>query len=219
MELHGRAARCQALLTACSTSSASVRLRSLLSKGSVPAFPKNLSKACAHSFFVAFASCGLRAILHCGPLPPTCSIMTSARIASPCFPLPRFELGLSSRVPQVSAKRVPLSCTTKSRFSRSCVTMQSMLARPRHTCCHHPLHRWSSYLMSSTTRSWTPLVSSSSCICVQGRTTSLLAVQPGHRVVTCANSPWHSMATSTITSSLVQSFIRTCGRMLVVQLE
>ena len=62
------------------------------------------------------------------------------------------------------AKRVRLSCSIKSRFSRSCVTMWSTLARPRHTCRHHTLHRWSSCLMSSTTRSWTPLVSSDSCI-------------------------------------------------------
>ena len=31
-------------------------------------------------------------------------------LLSPCFPRPRFELGLSSRVPQVSAKRARLSC-------------------------------------------------------------------------------------------------------------
>ena len=84
--------------------------------------PKGLSKACAHSFFVTLASCR-RAILHRGPLPPTCGFMTSARIAPPCFPRPRFELGLSSRVPQFSAKRVRPSCSTKSRFSRSCITV------------------------------------------------------------------------------------------------
>ena len=41
-----------------------------------------------------------------GPLSSTCGLMVSAWVASPCFPRPRFELGLSSRVPQVSAKRV-----------------------------------------------------------------------------------------------------------------
>ena len=54
-------------------------------------------------------------------------------------------------------------CSTKSRFSRSCITMWSTLARPRHTCHRNPCHRWSSCLMSSTTRSRTPLVSSASC--------------------------------------------------------
>ena len=52
-------------------------------------------------------------------LPSTFGIMTSARIASPCFTRPRFELGLSSRVPQVSAKRVRLSCFLKSRVLSS----------------------------------------------------------------------------------------------------
>ena len=45
-----------------------------------------------------------------GLLPSTCGFMQSTRIAFPCFPRPRFELGLSSRVPQVSAKRARLSC-------------------------------------------------------------------------------------------------------------
>ena len=55
----------------------------------------------------------------------------SARIASPCFPRPRFELGLSSRVPQVSAKRDRQSCSIKSRILCSSITMCSTLARPR----------------------------------------------------------------------------------------
>ena len=42
--------------------------------------------------------------------------MQSARIASPCFPPPRFELGLSSRVPQVSAKRARPSCPIRPRL-------------------------------------------------------------------------------------------------------
>ena len=40
--------------------------------------------------------------------------MRSARIASPCFTRPRFELGVSSRAPQVSNKRIRLSCSLKS---------------------------------------------------------------------------------------------------------
>ena len=71
-----------------------------------------------------------------GPLSSTCGLMMSVRIASPCFPRPRLELGLSSRVPQVSAKRVRQSCSIKSRTLRSSVTMYSMLARPRLTSPH-----------------------------------------------------------------------------------
>ena len=71
--------------------------------------PKDLAKGCAHSFSVSFACRGRQAIL-----PPTFGFMASARIASPCFTRPKFELGLSSRAPQVSAKRVRLSCSLKS---------------------------------------------------------------------------------------------------------
>ena len=88
MALHGRSSvssTAQFLLTVISFGAS-------LSRGSVPAFTKNLGKACAHSFFVTSASCGRRAILHRRPLPPTCGFMTSARIASPCFPRPKFEL-------------------------------------------------------------------------------------------------------------------------------
>ena len=66
--------------------------------------PKNQGKACAHSFCMSFASRGRQAIL-----PLTLGFMTSARIASPCFTRP------SSRAPQVSAKRVRLSCSLKER--------------------------------------------------------------------------------------------------------
>ena len=89
--------------------------------------PEDLGKACAHSFFLTFASRGHRATL-----PPTCGFMISARIAS----RPRFELGLSSRAPQVSAKRVRLSCSLKSQVFSS--IHYSTLACPRHTCRHHP---------------------------------------------------------------------------------
>ena len=51
-----------------------------------------------------------------GPLPSTCGFMQSARIAFPCFPRSRFELGLSSRVPQDSAKRARLSCPIRPRL-------------------------------------------------------------------------------------------------------
>ena len=63
--------------------------------------------------------------------------------------------------------------------------MYSTLACPRHTYRLHPLHQWSSCLMSSTTRSDSRLTVEWSLV------RSLL--------------PWHSMATSNITSSSVQS--------------
>ena len=50
-----------------------------------------------------------QAIMHRGPLPSTCEFMQSARIAFSCFTRPRFELGLSSRAPQISVKRVRLT--------------------------------------------------------------------------------------------------------------
>ena len=52
-----------------------------------------------------------------GPLSSTCGLMMSARIASPCSPRPRFELGLSSRVSNMSANRVRQSCFIMSRDS------------------------------------------------------------------------------------------------------
>ena len=62
---------------------------------------------------------------------------------SPCFTRPRFELGLSSGAPQVSAKRFRLSCSLKSR----------VFSFVRHTCRHHPLHQCPSCMMPSTTQS------------------------------------------------------------------
>ena len=88
-----------------SASPASMRFRSLLSKGSVPAFPKTWAKHVC----VALASRGRQTIL-----PLTCGFTTSARIASSCFTRPRFELALASHAP-VSAKRVRLSCSINSR--------------------------------------------------------------------------------------------------------
>ena len=94
-----------------SASSASVRLRSLLSKGSVPVFPRTWAK------HVRTRSAWRLQVVDVRPFsPPTCGFMTSARIASSCVTRPRFELGHSSRAPQVSAKRVRLSCSLKSRF-------------------------------------------------------------------------------------------------------
>ena len=95
-----------------SASSAWVRLRSLLSRGSVPAFPRTWARH-VHALILR----GVCKSWTSGHLPSTLGFMTSARIASPCFTRPRFELGLSSRAPQVSAKRVRPSCFLKSRVS------------------------------------------------------------------------------------------------------
>ena len=89
-------------------------------EGSVPSFPKDLGKACAHSFCVRFGSRERQPIL-----PPTFG--SSARIVSSCFTRPRFELGHSSRAP-----RVRLSCSIKSQvfsFMRHDVLN---VGRPRH---------------------------------------------------------------------------------------
>ena len=77
-------------------------------------------------------------------LPSTLGFMTSARIASPCFTRPRFELGLSSRAPQVSAKRVRLSCFLKSRVSSFIHhdVLNVGLSTPH--IRRHPLHQWPS---------------------------------------------------------------------------
>ena len=91
--------------------------------------PKDLGKACAHSFCVTSASCERVAIL-----PPTLGFLTSARVASPCFERHKFELEFSTRAPQVSAQRDRLSCSLKSHL----------------ISFMHPLQ--SSCLMSSTTR-------------------------------------------------------------------
>ena len=108
---------------------------------------------------MAFTSRGRQAIL-----PPTFGLMTCARTASPCFTRPRFELGLSSRAPQVSAQRVRLLCSTKTRVFSFMRHHVLNVGRPRHTCCPHPLHQRSSRLVSSMTRSWTPHASSCGCI-------------------------------------------------------
>ena len=90
-----------------------------------------------------------------GRLPSTLGFTTSARIASPCFTRPRFELGLSSRAPQVSAKRVRLSCFFKSRvssFIHHDVLNQLWLVHATHIVVTL-FHQLSPCLMSSTTRS------------------------------------------------------------------
>ena len=108
--------------------------------------PNNPSKACAHSFCVTVANRGRQAIL-----PSTLGFMTSARIASPCFTRPRFELVLSSRAPQVSAKRIRLSCSLKSRVLSSIHhdVLNIGLSTPH--LPSSPSH--SQRLVSSTTRS------------------------------------------------------------------
>ena len=59
-----------------------------------------------------------QAILHHEHLQSTCEFMQSARIVFPCFTRPRFELGLSSGAPEVSAKRVRLSQPIRSQVLR-----------------------------------------------------------------------------------------------------
>ena len=46
-------------------------------------------------------------------MPSSCGSVQSTRLAFPCFPRPRFELGLSSRVPKVSAKRARQPCAIR----------------------------------------------------------------------------------------------------------
>ena len=104
------AARCQEPLNVISFGASSIPPLQRICR----CLPNDLGKACAHYFCVTFANRGRQAIL-----PSNVGFMTSARIASSCFTRPRFELGLSSRAPQVSAKRVRLSCTLKSRVLSS----------------------------------------------------------------------------------------------------
>ena len=70
----------------------------------------------------------------------SCGCVQSDRIACPGFPRPRFELGLSSHVPHVSAKRARPPRPIKTRAPRSSVTMQSTLARRHHLCRHRSAH-------------------------------------------------------------------------------
>ena len=90
-------------------------------------------------------------------MPSSCGSVQSARIVYPCFPRPRFELGLSSRVPQVSAKRTRPPRPIKTRAPRSSITTVSTLARQHHLQRHHPAHEPSS-CFGSRRFSWTSRV-------------------------------------------------------------
>ena len=94
-----------------STSSASVRLRFLL---------LSLPSQRPQQSMCAFVLRDVCKVVDVRPFSPsTFGFMTSARIASPCFTRPSFELGHSLRAPQASAKRVRLSCSLKSRVLSS----------------------------------------------------------------------------------------------------
>ena len=123
------AARCQEPLNVISFGASSIPPLQRICR----CLPKDLRKACAHSFCVTFVSRGRQAIL-----PSTFSCMTCARIASPCFTRPRFELGLSWRAPQVSAKRFRLSCSLNSRVFSSIHHDVLNIGLSRDTCRHHP---------------------------------------------------------------------------------
>ena len=131
--------------------------------------------------------------------------MTCARTASPCFTRPRLELGLSSRALQVSAQRVRLLCSTKTRVFSFMRHHVLNVGRPRHTCRPHRLNQWSSRLVSSMTRSWTLHASSCGCIRVRLDKVSLNCSRPVRDPL-----PWHSMPTSSITNSLVQNLCPSC---------
>ena len=89
-----------------------------------------------------------------GHLPLTPGFMTSARIASPCFTRPKFELGLSSaRSRSLRRTSSTVMLPQVAGLFRPCIRMYSTLVCPRHTYRRHPMHQWSSCLMSSTTRS------------------------------------------------------------------
>ena len=99
--------------------------------------------------------------------------MQSTRIALSCFPRPRFELGLSSRVPQASAKRARLSCPIRSRLldhpsqrgqpwpvnTTSIIAIRRMSGRPplRRESPRHRLHRSRTSHLSSSRSYWTIL--------------------------------------------------------------
>ena len=67
--------------------------------------------------------------------------MPSARAASPCFPRPRSELGLSSRVPQISVKRARLGHRIRvaldqpSRRTQLFITISASYQAVRATLC------------------------------------------------------------------------------------
>ena len=141
---------------------------------------------------MAFASHGRQAIL-----PPTFGFVTCARTASPCFTRPRFELGPSSRAPQVSAQRFRLSCSIKSRVFSFMRDHVLNVGRPRHTCPSSPIDP----VVITLGVFDDPVMDSSRVVLwLHPRSVgqSLLELF-GHPL------PWHSMATSSITNSLVQN--------------
>ena len=117
------AARCQELLRVISFGASSIPPLQRI----CPCLPKDLVKACAHSFCVTFVNRGRRAVLK-----STFGFMTSARIASPCFT--RDFCALHSSPPNEFDCDAPSS---RGSF-RPCITMYSTLACTRHTCRHHP---------------------------------------------------------------------------------
>ena len=120
-----------------SASSASLRLRSLFSTGSVPAFSKTWAKL-------------VRTLV----LRVVCKSWTSGHstadswlhdICSDCFPLLHAALvGAGTLVALLRSPPNEFDCHVPSgRGSfRSCVTMYSTLACPRHTCRRYLLHQW-----------------------------------------------------------------------------
>ena len=112
------AVRRQVLLSSCTSLSVSVPPD--------PSSPKDLH---------ALSFCEKCVLTSSHSVPSSCGSVQSARIAYSCFPRPRFELGLSSCFPQVSAK---------TRAPRSSVTKKSTLARRHHLCRHHSARQRSS---------------------------------------------------------------------------
>ena len=119
------AARCQKPLNVISFGASSIPLLHRICR----CLPKDLGKACAHSFCVTFVSRGRQAIL-----PSTFGFMTSARIVSPCF------TSWDSRRALLRSPPDEFDCHAPSNRGsyRPCITMYSTLACPRYTCHHHP---------------------------------------------------------------------------------
>ena len=160
-----------------------------------------------HSRYVrTHSACRLQVMKRQAILPSTLGFMTSAWIASSCFTRPRFELGLSSRAPEISAKQVRLSCSLKSRV------LSSM---------HHDVLNVGLFTPHISSSPFAPVVimldvfddlvvhglllSSGSCTLAELNEVSLSGSRRTVEWLLVRNLlPWHSMATN-ITSSLVQS--------------
>ena len=125
-----------------------VRLRSLLSKGSVPAFPRIWAK------HVRTQSAWRLQVVDVRPSPADSWLHD---ICSDCFLPASRGPGLSWDSRRALHKSPPneFDChDPSSRGSlRPCISMYSTLACPRHTYRRHPSHQWSSCFVSSTTRS------------------------------------------------------------------